>query len=634
MNEVKFKKNELHYVEGVTTIKNFLQSITKSVVKQKWIPLDKNETDRAWAFNRKREIILPEDFNTENQIKLYKTELGSNNQYLKKTEIDKGNYLVFQNVIKGIGNDDNGGTQINDRVLIEVTYENKKFQQVTFVENAIESGQGLPACRLKSRPQGDIELFEEEIVKIEKELLYQKGGNQFYQFGRCPISESKNSDYSLQVYRNDTLVDASEYKVDWYNGILLFNEIQTTHADKITATYGVKTGKKKNPQQALEKTKYKRHQDTLIDVTTGKELNNKDYIVEVDYYWRLHYPSKVQEIKDKVILKTNVDLSKNGDRFKLKTYYVEMKYMDFDRGNESEDYRTGIQVRFGSKLKEVGAGLSERKKGKKDLEKEQEIMETLNMEEAPTLDDDFSCEWAKWSWYKKNAFEDGVVFEDWLPIRFAINFTKEYMNIFIQGNQAPDIGEFESHYLMGHAYFGMLKNYDNTKVEDLENNFAMTVSSGEAPNLTHKRWGERTGNGITDVVMERTNSNIPYQGHNVSFYTSPEFMEKHFINYSEYTKSFHFSEITVLHNTERERGMMQGLLVGDKSALSNFDELILNKDEFDLRGVLTEDEEVLNRCGFPFKSKETKWTHIGVNSPYSFLNNSPNTVYGLAMRKE
>ena len=632
MNQTKFKINELDYVEGVSTIQNFLQTIAKSVIKQNWIPYDKNETDRAWTFDRKREIILPREFKPTN-IKLYKAKLGSNNQYIKNGTVNSSDYILLKNVIKGVKDTTENGTQINDRVLIEVTYENKIFQQVTFLENPIESGQNLPFCKLKSRPQGDIELFEEEITTITKEPLYQEGGDQFYKFGKTPISQTKNGANKLIVYRNDVQVNENEYTVDYYNGILLFKNIQTENKDKITATYGHKTGKRKG--EAIEKTKYKRNQDVLIDVTSGKELNNKDYVVDVDYYWKLHYPSKVQSITDKIILKTDVDLSKNADRFKLKTYYVEMKYMDYATKNESEDYRTGIEVRFGSKLKateEEGEEdvllLSEDDRLSKSKEKKVKELQ------VPTLDDKFSCEWAKFSWYKKSAFNDGVIFEDWLPIRFAINFTKEYMNIFIQGNQAPDIGEFESHYLMGYAYFGMLKNYDGMKVEDLENNFGMTVSSGEPPKLTHKKWGERTGNGITDIVMERTNSNIPYQGHNVSFYTSPEFMEKHFINYSDFTGSFHFSEITVLHTAERERGMLQGVLVGDQSALSNFDELILNKDEFDLRGALTQDGEILNKCGFPFESKETKWVHIAVNSPYSFLNNSPNTVYGLAIRKE
>ncbi len=610
MNPEKFNKGELNYVEGVSTIKDFLKTFAKNVIKQSWIPYDKDEEDKAWAFDIKREIKLPKEFKPAN-IKLYKATLNGQNQYEKGDEIKQSEYLILKNILKGVNDTDNG-TQINDRVLIEVTYENTIFQRVTFLEGVLSSGQKMVYADLKSRPQGDIKLFEEEIVTITKEPLYQEGGDQYYTFGKTPISQAKDQDYSLVIYRNDIQVDENEYTVDYYNGVLLFKEIQTTHKDKITATYGHKTGKRK---EEIDTTKYKRNQNKLIATTLGKdELKNKDVIVDVDYYWELHYPSRVDDIKDRIIIKTKVDISKNGDRYKLKEYFVEMKYMDFEQNNESEDYRTGVQVRFGSKIKK---GEIRQREAQQD-----------------TLDDNFSSEWAKFSWYKKSAFKDGVIFQDWLPITFAINYTKEYMNILIQGNQAPDIGEFESHYLMSYAYFGMLKNYENAKVEDLENNFAMTVSSGEPPNLEHNKWGKRTGNGITDIIMERTNSNVPYQGHYVSFYTTPEFMEKTFITSSDFTGSHHFSEITVVHNTERERGMLQGVLIGDQSALSNFDELILNKDEFDLRGALVQDNEILNKCGFPFQSKEKKWVHLQINAPYSFLNNSPNTLFGLAIRKE
>lgn len=211
------------------------------------------------------------------------------------------------------------------------------------------------------------------------------------------------------------------------------------------------------------------------------------------------------------------------------------------------------------------------------------------------------------------------------------------MNIFIQGDPSADFGQYESHYIMGYAYLGMLEEYENAKIEDLENNFAMTVSSGEPPSTEideNNQWGIRTGNGVTDIIMEKTASNIPYQGHNVSFHTTPEFMDKIFITSSNFTDCHHFSKITVVHYHERERGMLQGVLVGDKSAMFHLDELTHNKDEFDLRGALVNGAEVRDRCGFPFESKETKWLHINNNAPYSFFNNSANAVYGIAIRKE
>lgn len=614
MAKSKFLKGQLNFVEGTSTIKDFLKTFASRVIKQDWIPYDKNGLDKAWAFDAKREIWLREEFKPQN-IKLYKATLDGKNEYVKGELIPDTEYIIVKHIIRG-KNEGGNGTQINDRVIIEVTYNNIIFQQTTILEKQLPSGQVIPHANLKSRPQGDIQVFKEKIQTITKEPLHQEGGNEFYLFGKSPISMAKNKNYTVQIYKNDTLVSEDKYVIDYWNGIVMFKELQEDD-DIITATYGFKTGIREN---LINSSKYKRHKDRILDVTTNKELNNEDIIVDVDYYWNLHYPTKVQDIKDRIIIKTKVDISRNGDRFKLKEYFVEMKYMDYEQGNESKDYKTGIQMRFGSKLKEVSA------RGKERV-----------IDESITLDDNLSSTWAKFSWYKNNCFDDGVVFEDWLPIRFAINFTKEYMNIFIQGDPSADFGQYESHYIMGYAYLGMLEEYENAKIEDLENNFAMTVSSGEPPSTEideNNQWGIRTGNGVTDIIMEKTASNIPYQGHNVSFHTTPEFMDKIFITSSNFTDCHHFSKITVVHYHERERGMLQGVLVGDKSAMFHLDELTHNKDEFDLRGALVNGAEVRDRCGFPFESKETKWLHINNNAPYSFFNNSANAVYGIAIRKE
>lgn len=615
MAKSKFLKGQLHFVEGSSTIKNFLKTFASKVIKQNWIPYEKNELDKAWAFDAKREIWLREEFKPQN-IKIYKATLGKDNQYIKGELIPDTEYVMVKHIIRGLKEGENG-TQINDRVLIEVTYDNIIFQQTTILEKQLPSGQVIPHATLKSRPQGDIKIFEEKIQTIVKEPLHQEGGNEFYLFGKSPISMAKDKGYTVQIFKNDSLVSEDDYVIDYWNGVVMFKQLLQDD-DVVTATYGFKTGIR---EDEIDKSKYERHRDRILDITPSKELNNMDIIVDVDYFWQLHYPKKVEEIKDRIIIKTKVDISKNGDRLKLKEYYVEMKYMDYETGNTSKDYRTGILMRFGSTLKDVS-----------ELEPDEQ-----DKPEHITLDDKLSSTWAKFSWYKNNCFEDGVVFEDWLPIKFAVNFTMEYMNIFIQGDPSADYGQYESHYIMGYAYLGMLEEYENAKIEDLENNFAMTVSSGEPP-LTeiteNNQWGVRTGNGVTDVIMEKTASNIPYQGHNVSFHTSPEFMDKIFITSSNFTGCHHFSKITVVHYHERERGMLQGVLIGDKSAMFHLDELTHNKDEFDLRGALVNGTEVRDRCGFPFQSKETKWLHINNNAPYSFLNNSANAVYGIAIRKE
>ena len=599
-DERKYLSGELNYSEGKTTIKNFLSAISRELISQNWIAYNKNETDHAWSFDLRREIWLPSVFTPAN-IRLYKAELQDDNSYKKGDLIPASAYMLVGNIVRGI-KDMSTGTGVGDRVLIEVCYEATEFQQVTFLENQLPYGDVETFATLKSRPQGNIRVFKDTIQVITGEELYQEGGNEFYKFAKYPVSQSKGS-HKVKIYRNGTLVNESEYDIDYFNGVVLFKQLQQD-SDKITADYGFCVGIR-GAEIPVEK--YKRYQDRLIDITETRELTNLDVIVDVDYHWTLHYPERHSEITDRIVMSTQVDISSSGDRKKLKTYYVEMRYMDY-LNNSSNKYRTGVEVRFGA---------------------------TLDEDDDTTLDDELSSEWAKMSWYREKGFDDGVVFKDWLPIRYWMNFTTEYCNLVIQGDPSADLHPYNN-YIIGYAYFGMLKSYDDAENEDYENNFGMTVSSDiipEAESDFATTWGVRTGTGVTDIVMERTGSNIPYQAHYPSFHTTPEFMDKHFITASEFTGSHHFSEVTVVHAYERERGKMQGLLIGDRSSIFHLDELISDKDQFDFRGALVRGEEVRNACGFPFKSKEKRWVQFNINAPYWFANNSPNVFYGVALRK-
>lgn len=602
----KWLQGEVKFVEGKTTIKDFLKTLATEVVTQQWIPYEKNETDPAWAFDLRREVWLPSAFKKEN-VKLYKASVdGISNEYTKGTEVPASDFEVINNIVRGLG-DGESGTNIGDHVLIEVCYEAEEFQRGTFLEEILPSGEVKSVLSLKSRPQGTIHIFKDTIQVITGEELHQTGGDEIYKFAKAPVSDSQAVTHKVKIYRDSVEVPEDEYMVDHFNGLVLFNspnEIGT----KITADYGYKTGKR---GEEVPQSDYKIYQDRIIDNTVGNTLINLDVVVDVDYYWELHHPATVQEIQDdtqNIVLKTTVDISSAKNWTKTKTYYWELKYFD-SKSNSSKPYRTGIQSRFGA---------------------------TLDNLDPTTLDDNLSSEWAKWSWYREEGFDEGLVFQDWLPIRYWINFTKEYANIILQGDPSPDIHPYKN-YCISYAYIGMLSSYENAKEEDLENNFAMTVSSDQhpqAPNEYATTWGLRTGTGITDIVMERTGSNIPYQAHYPSFHTSPEFMDKHFIHVSEFTGSHHFSEVTVTHAYERERGKLQGMLIGDRSSIFHLDELISNKDEFDYRGALVGGKnEFKNRCGKPFQSQEKRWVMFNINAPYWFANNSPNTFYGVALRK-
>ena len=295
------------------------------------------------------------------------------------------------------------------------------------------------------------------------------------------------------------------------------------------------------------------------------------------------------------------------------------------KGNQAmSDYVTGFRSRFSSKL-ESSLPSSDYNSG------------------HYRLSEHHVSAWSKWSWYRRKPVFDGdVKIGTWTPVKFYMNFTREYVNIVLQGDHSIDVHPYKN-YIISYAYVGALENYQ-CSADDAINNFAMTVGSDVLYNkefydnketeLLPELWGYKTGTGVTDIVMERTHSNLPFQAHYPAFYTNPEFLDKHFITVSETTKKHHFSPITIVHGTERERGKMQSVVIGDRSAIFHLDELIEHRDEFNTENAqVTCKGDFLNECGLPITSKEKKYIQFNINAPYWFANNSPNTLYGIAIRK-
>lgn len=602
----KWLEGEVKFVEGKTTIDTLLETLAREIVSQNWIEYNKNPKDKAWVFDTKREVWLRDIFKKEN-IKVFKATI-KDKEYVKGEELKQGeDYTLVQNVIRGKGKGNENGTSIGDKILIEVNYEAEEFQRATFIKKVYPSGEFETVATLKSRPQGKIYLYNDTITHIKDEVLHQEGGNEVYEFSRAPVSDTEKAEHKLEVKVNGTKKELGvDFDVDFYNGYLIFRDT-LEDSDVVTATYGHKTGIRKD---LIPDSKYKIYKNEIID-TTGGELEGKDVMVDVDYYWKLHYPEKVEDIKDleekRIVLKTTVDISTAKDWSLTKDYYWELKY--YDKEEEEEDYKTGVLSRYGA---------------------------TLDKEDDTTLDDELSGEWGKLSWYKSIGFEEGLVFDDWLPIRYWLSFTQEHLNLVLQGDPSPDKHPYKN-YIIAYAYLGMLTPYEGAEREDLQNNFAYTISSDKHPMAEEEystKWGVNTGTGVSDILMEKTDSNIPYQAHYPSFHTSPEFMDKHFIQASEFTGSHHFSEVTVTHAYERERGKLQNMLIGDRSSIFHLDELISNKDNVNYSGVLIDHENNhKNKCGQPLKSKEKRWVMFNINAPYWFGNNSPNVHYGIAIRK-
>ena len=75
---------------------------------------------------------------------------------------------------------------------------------------------------------------------------------------------------------------------------------------------------------------------------------------------------------------------------------------------------------------------------------------------------------------------------------------------------------------------------------------------------------------------------------------------------------YHMSDIIIYHAYDRERGKLQNALIGDRSAIFHLDLLVIDKG----------------------KPEKKQYVMFNINAPYSILNNSANSLYGIALRKK
>lgn len=209
------------------------------------------------------------------------------------------------------------------------------------------------------------------------------------------------------------------------------------------------------------------------------------------------------------------------------------------------------------------------------------------------------------AWYRNLAANIG----DWLPVQYWLNVTKDAVNIVLRGDPSADSYPYED-YLTSYAYIGALTPIEDSASTDDEYNFGITTSSDIMPPLT-KKFGERTGTGTTDVCMIANKIGMPMQPHYPGFYTAYPFMDKCNTEGSRWNHKKHqFSDITLVHPVDMERGKMINVLAGDASAIYDMDRLVYKKD--------TEQEE--------------NYKKFKITAPFSFLNNSANNLYCVAIR--
>lgn len=212
---------------------------------------------------------------------------------------------------------------------------------------------------------------------------------------------------------------------------------------------------------------------------------------------------------------------------------------------------------------------------------------------------------ARLAWYKNLDSNIG----NWLPVQYWLTQNVDSINLVLRGDPSADNYPYNN-YLTSYAYIGALKPVEDSAYTDDVYNFGVTTSSDIAPTLTPK-FGPRTGTGITDFCMVANKVGMPYQPHYSAFYTGHSFMDKCNFEGSRWNlKKHQFSDVTLVHPIDMERGKLQNVLVGDASSIYDTDRLSYKKG--------TADEEMYRK----FK----------ISAPYWLLNNSANNLYCVAIR--
>lgn len=209
------------------------------------------------------------------------------------------------------------------------------------------------------------------------------------------------------------------------------------------------------------------------------------------------------------------------------------------------------------------------------------------------------------AWYRNLS----STIKDWLPVQYWISMTKDAINLVLRGDPSADVAPYKS-YLTSYAYIGGLKPVEDSAFTDDIYNFGITTSSELEPKYS-TLYGERTATGVTDVCMMANKIGMPYQPHYPAFYATNPFMDKCNVEGSRWDHKKHqFSDITLVHPVDMERGKMINVLAGDASSIFDGDKLTYLKD--------TEQEE--------------NYKKFKITAPFNFLNNSANINYCIAIR--
>lgn len=323
-----------------------------------------------------------------------------------------------------------------------------------------------------------------------------------------------------------------------------------------------------NPHTTNDKFYYVEGSTSVKDIikTLAVELSNK----AGEYKWKMVLPTTTDTVDHSAILSTTTSFGK--------TFYLKI-YRDVKTVGEEKQFSiTSLNMVISNEYDTVKTDI---KAGT----------------ESPV---------GKLSWYYDDI--DPSI-KSWLPVNYWLNVTPDAVNLVLRGDPSGDNYPYKK-FLVGYAYIGALKELEAGQEADKDYNFALTTASATEPVYTTK-YGPRTGTAITDVCMIANKIGMPFQPHYPAFYTANPYMDKMNIEGSRWNNQKHqFSDVTLVHPIDMERGKMQNVLIGDNSALYDNDRLVFKQK--------TAEQEMYKK--------------FQISAPYSFLNNSANVQYCIAIR--
>lgn len=323
--------------------------------------------------------------------------------------------------------------------------------------------------------------------------------------------------------------------------------------------------------------------------------------------WKLHFPATAAEVKNLMVLEYIIE--EPGAGTGTKSVFIEFyQPMFIDALDEEELVREPTtKSNFHYMYVTYGTGTYLNP-----------TSDEFDIFSSPgTWEVDKSSVPARWAWYKADSLS---VIKRWVTIQFWISLTADNLQIVLSG----DLSGSKADRLVSFGYFGRGKPFNNSK-ERWQANFGITTGSDIHPALyltkeERERYSDNTGNGVTDINMLETYTGFPLQGHLAAFTTPDEFIEKKLEGPSSYTDKYHMSPVYVFHPFDGYRGELLNVIATDRSSVVNKDEMIHKYN------LATSYEE--------YPDTQDIFKVFTVNSPYSFLNNSTNVMYALAILKE